>query len=444
MDNNMEYNMDNNMEYNMDNNMDNMEYSIIMDNQLTKEDIVINYFFKDFIYYYNITSGIYFNYINDNFVIINENELIYNILSYISIYRNIFNINTNLKLKIKNKIHKIIKTKSIYDNIPNSLCIQNIINFFYPNFLNDKEYSKYFLITIGDIIMKKTKQIYYVPLYLKPFLINLNKYISLFFHSINIFNWFKFNKVKKNISELRIFKMNNININYFIINYQFFIDIICVSIHYSCRHKSGELFLNSSLGLFKNDIILNHKTKKDILNKFLEEYIIINNINYIHKKDMIFIWKSYISTNNLINIFTNSELLLLLCEKFNHNNNNFIGVTSKYLPYVINFKEFWDSTIEYDNDDEYEISELLMLYHNNYNDKITINEFKNLIKYYHPSIYILKNKHVMNIKCSLWNKKRYIEKYKNNNINVNDLYTEYCKTTINYKVSKNYFIKYIK
>ena len=219
MDNIMEYNMDNNMDNNMEYNMDNMEYSIIMDNQLTKEDIVINYFFKDFIYYYNITSGIYFNYINDNFVIINENELIYNILSYISIYRNIFNINTNLKLKIKNKIHKIIKTKSIYDNIPNSLCIQNIINFFYPNFLNDKEYSKYFLITIGDIIMKKTKQIYYVPLYLKPFLINLNKYISLFFHSINIFNWFKFNKVKKNISELRIFKMNNININYFIINY---------------------------------------------------------------------------------------------------------------------------------------------------------------------------------------------------------------------------------
>lgn len=421
------------------------DYIINYVSRINKIERIIDLFFKENIYYYNNTTSIYFHYKLNNFTIINENELLYNILSYISKYRNIFKINTNLKEKIKNKIHKIIKTKTIYENIPNSECLQNILSFFYPNFFTDKEYAKYFLITIGDIIMKKTKQIYFVPLYLKPFLISLNKYISLIFNSINILHWFKFKYNGQDNILSRVFKMNNININYFVLNTQLFINIICVSIHYSHRYLSGEIFLSKSMCLFKNDVLLLNKiSKKELVDLFLNDYIIFNDINYIHKNDMIYIWNSYISNNNIINICTNNELIKLISDKINLKSNYFIGVTSIYLPYVINFKEFWNTYISYEEDDEYEISELLTLYSTIYKDKITYIEFKNLIRYYNPHVNIIKDKNIINIKCSLWDKKEDILLYNFKNININDLYKKYCNSSNKYKVSKNYFIKYIK
>lgn len=438
----------NNQQMNENSNENRNEITIVHADNSSKEDIIMNCFFKEYTYYYNHTTGIFFKYKNDNFIIISENELTYNILSYISLYRDILNINTISKIRIKNKILKIIKTKTIYDNIPNSSCLQRIIGFFYPNFLNDSDYVKYLLITIGDIIMKKTKQIYYVPLYLKQFLINLNKYISLLFTSVNIFNFIKFKHIKNiNLSVVRIFKMNNININYFMINSQLFIDIICVSIHYSSRYISGELFLKDNVSVFKSDVLVESYTKKNIIHTFFNEYIIITDDSCINKKDMIFIWKYFISNHNYIDFFTNNEVMILLSSYIKVRNNNFINVTSKYLPHVVNFKKFWTNYIEYDNDDEYEISELLMLFHTIYNDKINIDEFKKLILYYYPDIYILKNKHVLNIKCTIWNKKKDLSRYiikDNTDNNINDLYMDYCKNYTNYKVSKNYFIKYIK
>ena len=239
--------------------------------------------------------------------------------------------------------------------------------------------------------------------------------------------------------------MNNININYFVLNTQLFINIICVSIHYSHRYLSGEIFLSNHLNLFKNDVLLLTKiSKSNLVDLFLNDYIIINDINYIHKNDMIFIWKSYISNNNIINICTNNEIIKLISDKIVLKSNYFVGVTSIYLPYVINFKEFWKTYISYEEDDEYEISELMNLYSTIYRDKITYIEFKNLIKYYNPTINIVKDKIITNIKCSLWDKKKDIFLYNFKNININDLYKTYCNSYHKYKVSKNYFIKYIK
>ena len=68
-------------------------------------------------------------------------------------YKNIIHVDNKMFIKIK--ILKEIKEKnSIYDNIPESETIQEIINFLTPTIFPNKEYSKYFLITIGDIILK--------------------------------------------------------------------------------------------------------------------------------------------------------------------------------------------------------------------------------------------------------------------------------------------------
>ena len=69
-------------------------------------------------------------------------------------YKNSIHIDN--KKFIKTKILKEIKDKNgIYDNIPESETIQEIINFLVPTIFINKEYAKYFMISIGDIILKK-------------------------------------------------------------------------------------------------------------------------------------------------------------------------------------------------------------------------------------------------------------------------------------------------
>jgi hypothetical protein len=399
---------------------------------------IINTFFKYNIYYYNKICNIYFNYNKHNYIIINEDELIYRILYFITKIQH--RISTKLKYILKNEIHRLIKNKTIFHNIPDTVCIQNIINFFYPNFLINIEYSKYFLTVIGDIIMKKNDLIYYVPNSIKSFLVTLNKYICTFFRYTNLINKFRFdNYIYGNYEKCRIFKMNNININYFNLNSQFIIDIICVCLHYSSRYDSSELYLHNTKSL---DVYINETSKINIIDDFINIYIQKNNINYITKKDMLFIWNMYLLEYHKMKIIKNSEFILKLSNKIELKGSYFIGVTSIHLPYVINFRTFWENNIEEDLDNEYKISELLLLFHNYYDDKITRKVFINLINFYYPNIIIINNRYVKKIKCKLWDKKKSLDNYKGSNTNINDLYEDYCKYN-KFKVSKNYFIKYI-
>ena len=68
-----------------------------------------------------------------------------------------------------------IKERSIYDTIPESITLQNMISFLYPNIFIEKNIAKYFMITLGDIILKKTDLIYFIPNYIKPLISMINK-----------------------------------------------------------------------------------------------------------------------------------------------------------------------------------------------------------------------------------------------------------------------------
>ena len=127
---------------------------------------VINFFFSNNSYYYNPTTNMYVEYI-EQFRFITENEMIHIVLQFLTKYHNNA-IDFSLKQRIKNKIIKKIKEKHIYQNIPESKTLQDILNFLHPNFFTHKNYAKYFMITLGDIIMKKTDLLYFIPLHIKP------------------------------------------------------------------------------------------------------------------------------------------------------------------------------------------------------------------------------------------------------------------------------------
>jgi hypothetical protein len=118
-------------------------------------DDIVKYFFENNCYYYNSTTNLYVEYTN-NYKFINENNMLHSILTFISKYQDIYLLTSNQKQALKTKIQKKIKERSIYDTIPESITLQNLISFLYPNIFIERNIAKYFMITLGDIILKKT------------------------------------------------------------------------------------------------------------------------------------------------------------------------------------------------------------------------------------------------------------------------------------------------
>jgi hypothetical protein len=401
---------------------------------------VVDLFFRDkYHYYYYPTSDLYIEYNEVSYKIINENEMIHKILCFISKHRLSHDIfTTSIKSRIKNIIKKKIKSSPITNSIPESMTLQNILSFFTPNLFNNKSYSKYFLTCIGDVILKKSYNLYFIPTSVKSFMRQLSKCISVYFHTINLFKYFKF-KYKEHTPDIcRIFKMNDINLKYVICNESLFINIICVSIHYSTRYKSGDDYLLSIYDPFKTEVLwIKENSPKQIIDIFIRDYIISESSGTtVCEKDMLYIWNLFVSSSDRINPLSKKQFIDELSHRITFVDGLFINVSSEYLPHVKNFKQFWETNIEYDPVDNFEIGELWSLYPK----KIKFEEFVHLIYYYYPHLTIENGKNILNIKCSLWNKQKDIERFIVKHRNVNELYLEYCKSSKKHKVNKQYFI----
>ena len=409
-------------------------------------DDIVKYFFENNCYYYNSTTNLYVEYTN-NYKFINENNMLHSILKFISKYQDIYLLTSNQKQTIKTKIQKKIKDRSIYDTIPESVTLQNLISFLYPNIFIERNIAKYFMITLGDIILKKTDLFYFIPNYIKPLISMINKSLSMYFYTINLGNHYKYKYSDHDTDKSRVIPFNNINITHYNIDPAFIINLICCAIHYSNRYEDGDKFLDTL-----NNIDLNttraiywiKNTKKDhLIDSFIDDYLYTKDGYKISEKDMLFLWKSYIKKHNYINIFTkHCDILSHIASKIKYNT-FFTNVGSHYLPYVQNFKDFWVKFI-YSDEGNYEINELFTLFVEQYNVKnINENNMYDLIHYYYPEVKI-EDKFIQNIGCVLWNKKKdvldFLETHNKDDQGIN-LYSIYCSEYKDKKrVSKNYFM----
>jgi hypothetical protein len=216
---------------------------------------------------------------------------------------------------------------------------------------------------------------------------------------------------------------------------------------------------------------------------------------------MQYLWKQFIEAEKLPNVFFTNTLKLRLIDKLKYDGHKdvFMDCTSKLLPNVSKFIQFWNDNIESNmgekidtndvesidnsndniditgnaiseigsndssdnNNEELEIDELCSLF--TYYTKTNINEksILDLIKHYYPDTYIEDDKYLLHTRCKLWNKKQDIlkslQKYKatspsaNANVEIyteeipiNELYQFYCIGKNKFTVSKRYFEKFIK
>jgi len=475
----------------------------------SEQKTFIQVFLKKHQYFYYSPNNTFFEYDNKHYSKIKEDDILYNLLTGISKD----DILIQWKYKTKVNVIKIIKERNLLKSIPETYTIQRIIKFLSPSIFKTRNEAKYFLTIIGDnILKKKNNNIYLTNQITKKLLNEIDNIIYAFLGLSNINNNF-----------ITKYHENNDYENYRLINAldtismeliqeiikKLGLDLLCVACHYSTRFTNSDTFLETKIEEeLKNRVLfLKMNTPKTIIDTFCEQYIeklpqinpvtsqnstffslpnnqlndliITNNTsNYLKQmnysitwKNMHFIWKKYISNMGIPNILFYNTIKNLLKERFEYDESNdtFYDITSKYLPLVSEFINFWDNSIIYDidfHDTPLQLSSpfgspgesyFLQNYNNvasnktdaeliitNAENSFFINELETdeilflfkfwcktnktalpttvlslstfyeteiikILRHFYPNITITNDKYVSNIHCNLWNKNKNID-----------------------------------
>ncbi len=435
-----------------------------------EQQIFIQVFLSKNNYYYLSNNGFFYEYNGKDYFIVKEDEIIHKLLSTISKDR----ILLQWKHKTKSNIIKQIKDRNLFSSIPETDTIQSVLNALCPSFFSSKNSAKYFLTIIGDNILKKKSDLtFLISPKMRQFLDELEAASTASIGFGNISSKFV-TKYHENHSfeNSRLIKMNeNYSNEYWRdILKKIGLNLLCVATHYSNRNLNSDNFLNSKSDeeLTNYAYTLKNTTQTDLVNKFISEYVEISpNVLSIEWKNIHFIWKQFLSINNLPNVIFSNILKNILKTKFYYNeeNDSFIGITSKHLPLYKDFIQFWKNTIsisfEQDFEDEFEIDEISSLFKQWSKNKNNLSEenILKLLKHFFSEFEITEDKYLLNIKSSIWNKSSdidksipYIKEQLNTNHNLSlisfddmyNYYYTYCgNNSIKLIVSKRYFEKYL-
>jgi len=477
----------------LENELKNHEKRVNRNNYLTNEQqIFIQVFLSKNKYFYLQNNNFFYEYDGEKYLIVKEDDVIHKLLSTISNDR----ILLQWKHKTKLNIIKQIKDRSLFNSIPETDTIQNVLNVLYPAIFNSKNNAKYFLTIIGDNILKKhSNNIILVSQKMKQILNELDNVALSSIGSNNTTNNFM-TKYHENHSyeNCRLIKINeNFSIEVWReLLKKIGLDLLCVAAHYSKRYESADHFIEnkSDEELTSYVYYLKNTNPNHIVVDFCNKYIIESNSELkMEWKNLHFVWKQFLSSCNLPNVIYSNTLKNILKEKYTYDDDDdsFMGITSKYLPVHSDFIKFWENTVTlqisendaYANtivnnihnlffDNEIEIDELCSLFkywskqHPQQlmsNGHISEENILKILKHFFPMVEIIEDKFVINVCCNIWNKMNDInesfeyikEQIKTEHklalISFDDAYNYYYKfcnlKSLNFIVSKRYFEKYL-
>jgi len=379
-----------------------------------EQDLFINIFLSENNYYYLPAQNKYYEYNGVNYYCINEDDIIVKILSSLS--KN--EILLSWKYKTKALIIKKIKEKCLLDSIPENNTIQNVINFLYPFLFSSENEAKYFLIILGNILLKNNTCSFLIQSDRKKVIYIINIFINRIMGSSFLYKYF-FTKINSNKlkSDYRLVKINNINIDLLKANMKnISLDLLCVASFYSKLYNSTDHFIEKCEDeyLKKYSFLLKENTEENIIIDFIDKNIEKSDLQTISWNNIHYIWKRYLDKNNYPIIMTSFQLKEILKTKITYNEETdlFEG-TSKYLPCIDNFLYFWNNNIQ-ESDTYLEINEFVYIYKywnvkNNYNYPIKEKNILKIISHFYPNIHV-DSQYIYNIKCHIWNKNEEIDK----------------------------------
>jgi len=458
--------------------MKNHEERVNRNNFLTNEQkVFIKVFLNKNKYYYLSNNNFFYYYDGEKYLIIKEDDIIHKILTTISKDR----VLIQWKYKTKISIINLIKERSLFSCIPETDTIQNVLNAICPSYFTSKNSAKYFLTIIGDNIHKKSSHlIFYISQQMKQFINEVDNVAVLSIGHSNVTNNFMV-KYHENHSyeNCRLIKINNYSNNVWReLLKKIGLDMMCVSAYYSSCYENSDKFIETKVDeeLKTYTYYLKNNKQEYIANEFCNKFILDNNNdnndnndNKLEWKNIHFLWKQFLSDNNLPNIMYTTSLKNILKEKYTYDevSDSFKGITSKYLPIYRDFINFWNSTIKIDTElsnnnfyNELEIDEICSLFKIKTKQSISEEIVLKILTHFFPNIEIVDNKFILNVRSIYWDKNEDIyssfEFIKNkilhldddsNLVPIDDIYNYYKEccyhNSMRLLVSKRYFENYI-
>lgn len=422
-------------------------------------------------YMYIAKSAIFVKYDGIEFKLVNESDILHKILTRVSKKK----ILIPWKYKITNMIMKRIKDTSLFTTIPESQTIQKVLGYLTPLLLSTKEEAKYFLTIMGDNILKKLQgNIHLINLKAKEFIKSLSDNIfSYFKNKYHIDTTIKYSWYDHPYSTCRILNFNDSvgNNSYWTTFVKYHIlDIMAVAVHYSNRFGNSDKYaLNVSNNIaIANIMCLTNQDEDTLLERFIESNIlkVDDKSACISMKEIHYLWKKFLADNNLPSVVFMSQLKIKLSPllELDANNDQFIGITGKYLGSSQHLREFWRDNMIYEIGEEIEVTELftiyknwLALYHKDETQKNSEKTFVFILEHFNEIT--LNVKSIKNYKCLLWNKRDELTTILNDlkitykfspdyyEKSIDQIYMDYCTrctSKFNYRIiNKKEFVKYI-
>lgn len=469
--------------------------TLITDNMAYEEKLEKYYIMtseqEKFIKIFLISNKYYYLHINDSFYhydgmtykFIKLDDIIHKLLTTIT------HDNSKLmewKHKTKNIVIKNIRQRNLFSSTPETFTIQKVLKLFMLLTGLDKNYSKYFLTSLGDVILKKNTNIYFVNSNTKQFIIFIDELLKNIISNFNITNGFilKYHD-NHDYSNCRIINIKSIfDSNIWNENFNnLWLDLFCVSTHYSNRYGSSDDYIHSSnddTSINSICFLKNISSKELLFQYFCDKYISVIETKEsiksysVDMKNVLFIWKHFLNEYQLPNVIYLNTIKSMMTSKFEFDDdrNVFLNITSKYFPLVVQFGQFWNENITYIDSSSntvipygFKIGEIYRLFQKwNYNNNnkyksntlTTRDHIHQIIDHFYSENLIFKEKYIINITCKLWNKSDDINKsieftntliqrnsYTDNDyISFEDLYDNYnlfCKNNEKNIVSKSFF-----
>ena len=469
------------------------------------QDLFIQSFLTNNQYFYMSSNEKFFCYDRLHYQYINDDDVLYRILSSISRDRHLMSWKQKTKINIMKRIRE---EQPLLKSIPESETIQFVMDLLCPVLFTTRTQTKYFLTILGDNILKKnTHLIHFINLKSKQFIQVLNN-ACLFSIGIGATQTFRHKFHEHDYQNCRVLTINDCVKSEHIWRpiQEYILDIICVACHYSSRFSSSDEYIESDSNdnILEDDVFFLKRSKQHELielfmyeyldisvvdtdnaptqvmsystspqNFFLDEQLNENMITQITWKNMQYLWKHFLDSKQFPAFLYMGTLKAYLIDKlsrfYKEEKESFFGICCRYLPAVQTFIQFWEETVVVDNHESgFEVEELHILYRNwcFTNDEqvknITSKRILDVILYFYPNTEITQDKFIANIRNVLWDKRLDIsiamDNYKLHLIDKEDeqlthvsiydaylYYSNYYKQTQTGKqiVSKSYFEKYI-
>lgn len=395
--------------------------------QNKKESFILD-FLKQHSFYYISSSETYIQKIDSTWTILREDDIIH--LAGSSLPKDLL----FSKYKIIQSILKKIKETPIY-----SASTPYATTMVIHKIPMKKEYAKFFLTIIGDILLnKKVTEVYYIDSSYKPFLKYIHQQLYVLTHK-PICDVFKYKYHDHKYDNCRIIHGQCTTFTECCM-----FEFIIAAVYLSNKYGSSETYIHHPESIIQKDVLfLTQYTPETLIQYFLKTHTMSTPGKNMTYKDMFFLWQIFLKRKGLPFVISQQNFKFFLsgvCE-----NDMCLDCSPSVQADILKLKHFWDKYIRYD-ENEYELHELAALYAQQEKATISIEQLKDIIQLEYPTA-SMNGEKIVNITCSLWNKKDDLDTLKDicdhkNMTTLSDMYTLYLTTPFKYRVSKDYFEQY--